>query len=437
MDIKRITGTFRALKNRNFRLFYIGQGISLIGTWMQQVSISWLIYRLTDSAFMLGVVGFCSQFPILLLFPVSGMIADRFDKRRLLIITQSFAMVQAFILTVLVLSGKVAVWHIIGLSLFLGIINAFDMPLRQSFVVEMVDRREDLANAIALNSTLFNAARLVGPTIAGILISLVGEAACFSINTASFIAVIAALSQISVSRKLRQVKQSNPMSEISAGVKYTFNSTPIRLCMLLVAIISFSGVPYIVLLPVFAKSVLHGDAHTLGLLTGAAGFGALAGALYLASRRSVLGLTRIIFIASVSFGVSLCLFSVSGILPLSLVALVFTGFSMITAMASCNTLVQTIVKDSMRGRVMAFYNVAFFGLAPFGSLVAGSSAHSIGPVITVSVCGAITIIGGLIFASNLPKIRKSIHSIYIEKGIIPEIARGMQNADSAAALQEE
>jgi MFS family permease len=437
MNIDRIKETFRALKNRNFRLFYAGQGISLIGTWMQQVSVSWLVYRLTGSAFMLGAVAFCNQLPTLLLFPVSGMIADRFDKRRLLIATQTFAMIQAFILAVLVFSEKVAVWHIIGLTVFLGIVNAFDMPLRQSFVVELVDRRDDLPNAIALNSTLFNAARLVGPTIAGIVISLAGEAVCFSLNAASFTAVIASLSRISVLRKVRQVKQTNLLSEISAGIKYTFSSTPIRLCMLLLAILSFTGMQYMILLPVFAKSVLHGDAHTLGLLTGSAGFGALTGALYLASRRTVLGLWRIIFIASVSFGASLCLFSVSGILPLSLFAMALTGFSLITTMASCNTLVQTIVIDSMRGRVMAFFNVSFFGLAPFGSLAAGSLAQKIGPVITVALCGIISILGALFFASNLPKIRKSVHSIYVEKGIIPEIARGMQNADSVSALQEE
>ena len=437
MNIERITGTFRALKNRNYRLFFTGQGISLIGTWMQQVAVSWLIYRLTGSAFMLGAVSFCTQVPSLIIFPLAGILADRLDRRRLLIATQLGALLQAFFLAVLVVSGTIAVWHIIGLSIFMGIVNAFDMPVRQSFVVEMVDRREDLGNAIALNSTLFNGARLIGPTAAGVIISLLGEGACFLINAVSYIAVIAALMRISVSAVRKYQPAGNTLSEIIAGTKYTFGFPPIRSIIILLAVISFAGMPYMVLMPVFAKTVLHGDANTLGLLTGFGGMGALAGALYLASRQTVVGLERLISVSAVSFGICLCLFSVSGILPLSLALVVLTGFSIINAMASSNTLIQTIVKDSMRGRVMAFFNVAFFGFAPFGSIAAGSLTEIFGPKLVVFACGCITILGALIFTLGLPRISKIVHHVYVRKGIIPEIAIGLQDADSATELQKE
>jgi MFS family permease len=437
MNIKTITGTFRALKNRNYRLFYTGQGISLIGTWMQQVAMSWLIYRITGSAFMLGIVGFCSQVPSLFIFSFAGMIADRMDKRKMLIITQSLAMTQASILTVLVFTESISISHIILLSLAMGIINAFDMPLRQSFVIDTIERREDLANAIALNSSLFNAARLIGPTVAGAVISIAGEGICFLLNAISYIAVIISLVRMTVLFKGQSVRKSNPLADIKSGIKYTLGFQPIRSIILLLALISFAGIPYMVLMPVFAKTVLHGNAHTLGLLTGFAGFGALTGALYLASKKSVIGLIRIISIATVLFGISLCLFAFSRVLPLSLLFAIFIGFSMIITMASCNTVLQTIVDDSMRGRVMAFYNVAFMGTAPFGSLAAGSLSEKIGPTFTVLSFGCVTIIGALLFITSIPRIKKLVRPIYIQKGIIPEIASGIQNADSAASLQKE
>ncbi len=399
--------------------------------------MSWLIYRLTGSAFMLGIVGFCNQVPSVLIFSFAGMIADRMDKRRMLIITQSLAMAQALALTILVFSDTINIWQIIVLSLAMGIINAFDMPLRQSFVIETIDSREDLANAIALNSSLFNGARLIGPTIAGAVISLAGEGICFLLNAISFIAVIISLLRISASVKRLYSRKGNPLTEIKAGIKYALGFPPIRSIILLLALISFAGIPYMVLMPVFAKTVLHGNAHTLGLLTGSAGLGALIGALYLASRKTVIGLIRIMSIAAVFFGVSLCLFSLSRILPLSLLIAIFIGFTMITTMASCNTVLQTIVDDSMRGRVMAFYNVAFMGTAPFGSLAAGSLSEKVGPTITVFLFGCITIAGAFLFALNIPRIRKLVRPIYKQKGIVPEIASGIQNADSAAVLHEE
>jgi MFS family permease len=437
MNFKIITGTFRALKYRNYRLFFIGQGISLIGTWMQQLALSWLIYRLTNSAFMLGVVGFCSQVPSLFIFSFAGTIADRKDKRKLLIATQGLALIQAMTLAVLVLSNNIAIWQIVVLSLIMGIINAFDMPFRQSFVVDTIDRREDLSNAIALNSSLFNGARLIGPTIAGALIPFLGEGLCFLLNGISYIAVIFSLFRISVTPRRHNKNKGNPLPEIIAGIKYTLGFPPTRSIILLIALISFSSVPYMVLMPVFAKTLLHGGAHTLGLLTGLSGFGALAGALYLASRKTVIGLIRIISMTSVSLGICLCLFSVSRILPLSLFFAALIGFNMITMMASCNTVLQTIVDDSMRGRVMAFYNVAFMGCAPFGSLAAGALSEKLGPTIAVIIFGCFSVISASIFIINIPLIKKLMRPIYIKKGIIPEIAEGIQNADFVNALRKE
>ena len=436
MNLNSISNTFRALKNRNYRLFFTGQGVSLIGTWMQQVAMSWLVYRITNSAFMLGMVGFCNLLPALVLFPATGITADRINKRRLLILTQTLAMIQASVLAVLVLTNIVAIWHIIVLSSFLGIINAFDMPTRQSFVVEMVERREDLGNAIALNSTLFNSARLIGPTIAGALISLIGEGYCFLINGISYLAVIISLFQITVSGRPTRAT-GNPLNDIADGIKYTFGFHPIRTIILFLALVSFFGMSYIFLLPVFAKNILNGDAHTLGLLSGAAGFGALIGSLNLARRKKIPGLGRFIAFAGIMLGICLCLFSLSRILYLSLLIMIFSGFGMITVMASSNTLLQTIVPDEMRGRVMSFYVLAFAGVAPLGSLSVGSLAEKFGPVPVVFIGGCITIIGAVLFSLNLPRIKKLVRPIYIAKGIIPEIAHGIQNADSIASLQKE
>jgi MFS family permease len=437
MNFERIRGTFRALKNRNYRLFFTGQSVSLIGTWMQQVAMSWLVYRITGSAFMLGIVSFCNMIPSLLLFSLAGLSSDRFNKRNILILTQSLSMIQAFILAVLVFSGLIAVWHIITLSTFLGIVNSFDMAARQSFVVELVEKREDLPNAIALNSTLFNSARLIGPTFAGAMISFIGEGFCFLLNSLSYIAVIYALIQITVKSKLKKSVRQNPLSDIIEGVKYTFGFSPIRFIIINLSIVSFAGTSFMVLMPVFAKNILHGDAHTLGLLTGAVGLGALAGALYLASRKKVIGLVRNMAINGILFGICLFIFARSNILALSLCMLVIIGYSMITIMASSNTIIQTIVKDSMRGRVMSFYVVAFAGISPIGSITTGTLAQKFGPVIVVAGGGIITLLGAIFFLSRLPRLRKFLRPIYIEKGIIPEMARGIRDADSITSLQEE
>lgn len=436
MNLTGISNTFRALRNRNYRLFFTGQGISLIGTWMQQVAMSWLVYRLTNSAFMLGMVGFCNLLPALVLFPVTGITADRINKRSLLIITQTLAMVQALTLATLVLTNVAAIWHIIVLSSFQGVINAFDMPTRQSYVVEMVERREDLGNAIALNSTLFNSARLIGPTIAGALISLIGEGYCFLINGLSYLAVIVSLINISALGR-PSGSMGSPINDIIDGIKYTFGFHPIRTIILFLALVSFFGMSYIFLLPVFAKNILNGDAHTLGLLSGAAGLGALIGALNLARRKSIPGLGRFIAFAGVMLGVCLCFFSLSRNMILSLLIMMFAGLAMITIMASSNTLLQTIVPDEMRGRVMSFYVLSFAGIAPLGSLSIGSLAEKFGPVPVVFTGGCVTFLGAVLFALNLPRVKKLVRPIYIAKGIIPEIARGIQNADSITSLHKD
>jgi MFS family permease len=435
--MNRLTGTFRALRNANFRRFYIGQGISLIGTWMQQLAMSWLVYRLTGSAMMLGVIGFASQIPTLVFVPLAGALADRVDKRKLLLGTQAFSMLQALTAAFLVLTGLVTVWQLIVLGVVLGIINAFDMPVRQSFVIEMIDRKEDLPNAIALNSSLFNAARLAGPTIAGVLVTLAGEGVCFLINGLSYAAVLVSLAGISVPPGEKRPRQGAPLAQIWSGTKYTFGFPPIRALIMLLALMSLAGVSFTVLMPVFAKTILEGEAHTLGMLSGAAGAGALIGALYLASRSSVRGLVRIIAVCGILFSVSLCLFSISRTLPVSLAVLVLTGFSMISLMASSNTVLQTIVDDRMRGRVMSFYTMAFAGMVPFGSLLTGTVAEHLGTQAAVFIGGCLCLCGAIVFTFYLPRMRELIRPIYVSKGIITEMARGIQEADSVTSMQEE
>jgi MFS family permease len=411
---------FRALHHQNYRLFFGGQGISLIGTWMQQIAMSWLVYRMTQSAFLLGVVGFLGQIPAFLLSPFAGVLIDRWNRHRILVGTQSLAMMQAFILALLTLTGTIAIWHIIMLALFLGFVNAFDMPTRQAFVVEMVETGGDLGNAIALNSFLFNGARLLGPSIGGILISLLGEGICFLLNGISFIAVIAALLAMKMTKREMRSKSSNVLKGVKEGFSYAFGFPPIRSLLLLLGLVSLLGMPYIVLMPVFAKNILHGGPHTLGFLLGASGVGALVGAIYLASRKSVLGLGRLITIALNIFGIGLIAFSLSRTLSLSLLLLVFTGFGMMVQMASSNTVLQTIVEEDKRGRVMSLYTMAFMGMVPFGSLLAGSLASKIGAPGTIMISGVACILGSILFARKLPLLRGLVRPIYMRKGIIRE-----------------
>jgi MFS family permease len=412
--------TFRALSHRNYRLFFGGQSISLIGTWMQQIALNWLVYRLTDSAFLLGLVAFTGRIPTFLLASFAGVWIDRWDRHRILVVTQTLSMIQAFILAFLVLTGTIAVWQIIGLSLFLGLINAFDAPARQAFVVDMIGKREDLGNAIALNSSMVNGARLLGPSLAGILIAAVGEGICFLLNGLSFLAVIASL--LAMKMIPRKTAAKNP--QFLQGWKERFSSAfgfaPIRSLLLLLGLISFMGMPYTVLMPVFARDILHGGSHSFGYLMGAAGVGALGGAFFLASRKTVLGLGKIIVISSGLFGIGLIGFSLSRLFSLSLFLMVWTGFGMMVQMASGNTVLQTIVDEDKRGRVMSFYTMAFMGMVPFGGLFAGSLASTIGAPATVMIGGFACLLGAILFATKLPSLRMMVRPIYVSKGIIQD-----------------
>ncbi len=415
----------RSLRSRNYRLFVIGQSISLIGTWMQNVAMSWLVYRLTGSAFLLGVVGFTSQIPTFLLAPLAGVLADRWNRRYLLIATQALAMLQAAVLATIVLSETVQVWHVVSLSLLLGIVNAFDIPVRQSFVVEMVDYREDLGNAIALNSSMVQSARLIGPTIAGLLIAVVGEGVCFILNSISYLAVLLVLVAMRMGTSPHYGKpRGRIVHELHEGVRYVFSFSPIRNILMLVGFISLAGMPYTVLVPVFAKEILHGGAHTFGYLMTAGGCGALIGTLTLASRKSVLGLGRTIIIAGLLFTTGLTAFALSSKLLLSLLALVLTGYGATTIVASCNTILQTILEEDKRGRVMSFFTVAFLGMAPFGSLGAGTAAKLIGPQGALLTGAGCCLLATLMFARHLPRIRDSIRPIYVRMGILGETTKG-------------
>jgi MFS family permease len=415
---RRARWVLRALRSRNYRLFVAGQGISLIGTWMQQVAMSWLVYRLTGSALLLGIVGFTSQIPSFLLAPVAGVLADRWEKRRLLLATQSLALTQAALLAIIVLTGIVQVWEIVLLSFFLGIVNAFDIPIRQSFVVQMVDSREDLSSAIALNSSMVHGARLIGPTIAGLLVASVGEGVCFAINSVSYLAVIAALAAMRVTPRPPHPQHHHVLKELHEGVRYVFGFKPIRSILLLLALVSLMGMPYSVLIPVFAREVLHGSSHTYGFLVTAVGSGAFAGALYLASRGSVIGLGRVIVRAAIFFGAGIAAFALSKTFILSMVSLVVAGFGAMTLVASSNTILQTIVEEDKRGRVMSFFTMAFIGMAPFGSLIAGTLAGYIGARETVLIGAICCLAGGIIFFRELPRFREQIRPIYIDRGIL-------------------
>jgi MFS family permease len=386
---------------------------------MQRIAMSWLVYRMTNSAFLLGAVGFAGQIPIFLLTPLAGVLADRMDRHRLLIITQTLAMLQAFTLALLVLTGTVAIWQIISLAVFLGLVDALDMPVRQSFMVQVVEK-QDLGNAIALNSSIVNSARLLGPSIAGILIASMGEGMCFLLNSFSYLAVIVSL--LAMKPIVRKIEKGTTrvLQGLKEGFRYVSGFAPIRSVLLLLALVSLMGVPYQVLMPVFAKDILHGGPHTLGFLMGSAGIGALAGAIYLASRRSVIGLGRWIVLAAGVFGVGLIAFSLSRILWASLILMLLIGFGMMVQMASSNTVLQTVVDEDKRGRVMSFYAMAFRGMVPFGSLLAGGLASTIGAPNTLMIGGISCILGSLLFARQLPLLRDILRPIYIKMGILEE-----------------
>ena len=426
----------RALRHRNFRLFFSGQSISLIGTWMQRVALSWLVYQMTHSAFLLGIVGFSGLIPNLILTPFAGVVADRWNRHTQLLWTQSLAMLQALVLAFLVLTGLVQIWHIIVLSVLLGAINAFDTPIRQAFMIEMVGDKEDLGNAIALNSSMVNGARLLGPSTAGLLIGLVGEGICFLLNGISYLAVIASLILMKLAARPAQRQRPRLLRQLREGLSYASKFEPIRVILLLIALVSFMGMPYTVLMPIFAKDILHGGAEALGFLMGSAGVGALVGAAWLASRKSVLGLGRMIPLAAAIFGTGLVAFSFSRWFVVSLFLMLLVGFGQIVQLASSNTLLQTIVDDDKRGRVMSLYAMSFMGMMPLGNLLAGTVAGKIGATWTVFAGGVACIFGAIVFAWRLPTLRKMVHPIYVNMGIIPEIAAGIQSASDSPTTDQ-
>lgn len=409
----------RALRHRNYRLFFGGQSVSLIGTWITRVATSWLVYRLTGSALLLGVVGFCGQIPTLLLSPVAGVLVDRHDRHRILIITQVLSALQSLALALLALPGIITVGEILALQVVQGVINAFDTPARQSFIVDMIEDRSDLPNAIALNSSMVNGSRIIGPSIGGVIIAAVGEGWCFMIDAISYVAVIASLVAMHVATKPPREQNTRVVEELRAGFQYVTQSVPMRSALLLLALVSTMGMPYTVLMPAIASSVLHGGPHTLGFLMTASGLGALAGALYLASRSSVLGLGRAMVLATIAFGVGLVGFSLSRLVWLSLLLLPVVGGGMMVETASTNTILQTIVEERMRGRVMSFYTMAFLGTAPLGSLLAGVAADRIGAPMTILLGGIACVAAGAWFATRLPSIGAVLRPIYVEKGILP------------------
>jgi MFS family permease len=427
----------RALKHRNYRLFFAGQGISVIGTWMQQAALGWLVYRLTGSEFYLGLVSFSGQIPILFGCLIGGDFADRWPRRRIVIITQILAMIQALALALIVAFHIVTIPKIILLSIFLGIVNAFDMPTRQAFVVEMVDDKKDLPNAIALNSLIFNLARQIGPMVAGFLIAQIGEASCFFINAISFIAVIYSLAAMRLTDSAKTKHNGDMLSGIKDGVSYAFGFMPIRAILLYTAAMCFVSMPYAVLLPVFAKTILHGGPQTYGFLLWSTGIGAFIGALLLARRKTVRGLDKVVVTAAGVFSAGVIGFSFSRNIWLSILLIALPGYGIMVQLASINTILQSIVDDNMRGRVLSLHVMAFIGMAPFGSLLGGYLAEHIGAPHTVLLSGILSFIIMLFFAKKLPAIRKLVHPIYERKGIIPEVAAGLQTAERFSSEAKE
>jgi MFS family permease len=409
---------WRALRHRNFRLFFGGQSISLIGTWMTRIATAWLVYRLTKSSLLLGMVSFAGQIPTFLLAPFAGVLVDRMDRRRVLVWTQALAMMQSLALAVLTLTHVINIHEVLALSVFQGIINAFDMPGRQAFMVQMVEDRGDLSNAIAINSSMVNLARLVGPSLAGLVIAATNEGWCFLIDGVSYIAVIVSLLLMHVQVSTVKRAAASMVDQLKEGWTYVSDSVPIRTILLLFALISLMGMPFVVLMPVFAVQVLHGGPHTLGFLMGALGVGALISALSLVLRKSVRGLLKMLPIAAAVFGIGLVSFGLSHNQWLSLLLMLVTGIGMMQGMTASNTIIQTLVPEDKRGRVMSYYTVAFVGMAPFGSLLAGALGHTIGSQRTVMVSGVACIIGAVWFWTRLKAIRKEMRPVYEQLGIL-------------------
>jgi MFS family permease len=412
--------TFRALRHRNYRLFFAGQSLSLIGTWLQQVAMGWLTYRLTGSPWLLGVVAFCAQIGILVLGPFAGVVADRVNRRRALFVTQSLMLAQALALAALTALGQIEVWHLIGFALWLGTVTAFDVPLRQSLYVHLVDDRADLPNAIALNSMIVNVARVVGPAIAGLLLALVGEAPCFALNALSFVAVIVAIARLHWPAETHAIPAGGWWSSWGEGARYAFGFAPSRALLALVAVLSWTIMPYASLMPVYAKDLYGGGPETLGMLLSAAGAGALSCMVYLAGRSTIRGLGRVIAAAALTSGAALAAFSHLRVFPLALLLMALVGGGLMLAAASVNTILQTIVEDRLRGRVASYFTMAFLGVAPLGNLAAGALAAAIGAPATLLGNGLACVLAALWFRRRLPVLAQLLRPTYRRLGIIPD-----------------
>jgi MFS family permease len=425
--ISRVRNAFRALRHRNLRLFFLGHGVSLIGVWMQQVAMGWLVYRLTNSELLLGVIAFAGQFPGLLMAPFAGWLVDHWNRHRIVIVTQVLLALQATAVALLVITDRVEVWHLIALAAFSGLVNGADIPARQSLLVRLVGGPEDLPNAIALNSSMFNGARLVGPAIGGLLVGWVGEGPVFVLNALSYSAVIAAL--LAMRLPAERAWPSGPvLAHIREGFAYAFGSVPTRDTLILFACVSLVGVPYVVLLPVFARDVLGGDARTLGVLTSCAGLGALGGALWLASRDSLSGIGALVWRATGVLGLALVAFAASDVFWVSASVLVVSGCSLMLATASMNTAIQTLVSDRMRGRVMSLYAMGYVGLTPLGSVAGGALATRLGAPMTVTIGGIACLALSLVFAPHLDRVGDDVKRIAGSRGVLPEVATGLDTA---------
>jgi MFS family permease len=423
--VSRFSHAWRALRHRNFQLYFFGQGISLLGNWMTNLATSWLVYRTTHSVLLLGVVSFSGQIVAFALCPFAGVWVERLDRRKLLLATQSAAALQSLSLAALTLAGRITFWEIVALMIFQGLINAFDMPGRQSFLVQMVDDRADLPNAIAISSSMVNAARLIGPSIAGLVIAAVGEGWCYFIDGISYFAVIASLLLMRIHTEPVLRHKATMLEQMREGWDYVVTFRPIRTILMFFALLAMMGYSYTVLLPVFAAQIFHGNATTLGWLSGSAGLGALTSALSLAVRKSVVGLTRNLQVASAILGIALILLGLSHTLWLSLVLMVFVGFGIMQCASGANTIIQSLVTENMRARVMSFYTMAFFGSAPFGSLMAGALAHRIGAPHTVFVTGGFCLIGFLGFSLDLRRVNAAMEPVYREQGLLPSLEESL------------
>ena len=424
-----MTLSFPAFRSRNYRLYFAGLSISLIGTWMTRLATSWLVYRLTDSAFLLGLVGFLSQIPALFLSPLAGVWVDRWDRHRAMVITQVLAMVQSLALAALTLSGHVSMPWVLFLTLMQGLINTFETPARQSFVIQMVEDRADLSNAIALNSSIVNAGRLVGPAIAGLVIAAYGEGCCFLIDGISYIAVVYSLLAMKNLRPGLRNPPKHVWRELTEGWRYIVSSAAIHWILLMLGLVSLIGMPFTVLMPIVADKVLGGGAHTLGFLTAATGLGALTCAVMLAMRQSVVGLGKSLGFAALILGGSLILFGHSRNFWWSMALMFGAGYGMMQQIVGSNTILQTIVADDKRGRVMSFYALSVFGFLPIGSLFAGSIAARIGAPDTLMMGGALCVLASVWFFGRLPAIRRVLRPVYIEMGIMPDPAAAVLDTE--------